>query len=409
MKNLIMVLVFASTKILQIKKNTCIILVSLVLHACQNSPETSDQLIKTVEVNDQAKEMLMSTLVDSIKVIVLDNSELVGSIDEIAWSKDRIIVLDKRKTEKVFVYDRKGKLIKSIDSGEGEPNKFVWPGGLTLSSPENSFFVISDRTKKILEYSLDGEFVKEYDVADLGEIDDMIAIKDGFAFSKKPDSQSGINIIFTDLNFNETSHIKSTDFFDEPLFVSGGATNSFYPTDELGHFFYKELMSNKILEIKDKRVVGIMDIDLPDSYEVDYSVIGRSLPEVLAQSKAKGLIKLDNNQVSFGDFMILSLSNSGRGQLGVLDKENNKAQIVSNVKNDLSVFVDIGAVWGDYNNGSNRLLTSIEAPIMSQLLETVDYSASPYASIFDNLELSKDGNPVLIVYELKKDFKWPFD
>ena len=43
------------------------------------------------------------------------------------------------------------------------------------------------------------------------------------------------------------------------------------------------------------------------------------------------------------------------------------------------------------------------------MFESFDYKYSPYPTVFDNLELAKEDNTVLIVYKLKQDYQWPFD
>lgn len=391
------------------KRLVSLIVYGLLISSCGQRIQEEGVDILPIKVDDRSEEILMSTLVDTVRVIALDNTELVGSVDEILWPTERIIILDSKRTKKVFIFDSKGTLVRSIDSGSGEPGKFVWPYAPTLSFKGDSFYIISDRTKMILEYDLDGSLLNEFNISELGQVNDMIALENGFAFSTKPDSQSGVNIIFTDPQFNPISDIRTGDFYDEPLFISGGATNSFYSTEETGRFFYKDLMSNKLLEIRNKKVVDVLNIDLPDSYEVDYSKIGRSMPDVLEAARSQGLVKLNDNHVNFGKFMIIDLSNSGIGTIGILDKENLRLKFVSNLKNDLSILIDLGAVWGPYNNTQGKLVTSIEAPIMTRILGTVDYSGSPYAPIFDNLLVESDDNPVLIVYELKRDYHWPFD
>jgi hypothetical protein len=73
------------------------------------------------------------------------------------------------------------------------------------------------------------------------------------------------------------------------------------------------------------------------------------------------------------------------------------------------VFIDVNAIWGSFNNSPGKIITAVEGALMNQLLENFDYSSSTYAPVFENLKVATDDNPVLIVYHLKKDYKWPFD
>lgn len=377
-----------------------------ILTFCSQKVNESITPITRVEVDDRGVEILMSSLVDTVSIIPLSNTELIGSIDDLVWAENRILILDRTKTSKVFIYDLKGNLIKSIFSGEGEPERFVFPSSLTLSVEGNSFFVISGRTKRILEYDLDGNLIYDFDVKSLGHLDDLHPFVDGFAIKTRPDNEE--SIIFTDLNFDKIDVIRSSGFFEEPPIVSGGAVNYFYPTDESERFFYKDILSNKFFEIKNHRVEQIYDIDLPDSYEVDYQKVGRSLGDVSDAIRSKGLVGLGNNQVVFGDFMLLDVNNAGNGQLAIWNIQENRMKFISIVKNDLSILINVNAIWGSYNNANGKLVTAVEGALMSQLLENVDYSSSAYAPVFDNLTVAADDNPVLIVYHLKNNYQWPF-
>lgn len=379
------------------------------LISCGQKKENSRFIPLNVEVDDKGEDILMSSLVDTVFIISLDNHELIGSVNEILWAPERILILDANRTKKIFIFKLEGRLINSIESGSGEPGKFVWPYAPTLSLDEKTFFIISDRTKHLIQYDIDGEFLNDFDISHLGQVNDMIATEKGFAFSTKPDSQPTNSIIFTDSKFQVTGGIDASDYYDQLPFLSGGATNSFYPTEEVGHFYFKEVMSNKILEIKDEKVVHVFDIDLPDSYEVDYSKVSRSLPDVLAFARENGLVRLQDNHVNFGKFMILATSIGGSGRLAIFNRESLKVKFISNIKNDLSIIMNLNAIWGNYNNSPGKIVTALEAPMMINLLENVDVSSSSYASIFKNLSIQKDDNPILIVYNLKKDYQWPFD
>lgn len=360
-----------------------------------------------VEVDDRGAEIRMSSLVDTVSVIPLDNAELIGSIDELVWAENRILILDRSKTKKVFIYDRKGSFINSITSGEGEPGSFVFPASLTLSVNGDSFFVISGRTKRILEYDLDGNLINDFDVKSLGHLDDLYPFVDGFAIKTRSGNEE--SIVFTDLNFNKIDVIRSSDFFEEPPFINGGGYNYFYSTEERERFYYKDILSNKIFEIKNRKVNQIYDIDLPDSHEVDYQKVGRSLEKVSDAIKKNELLGLGNNHVTFGDFMLMDVQRARVGQLAIWNIQENKMKFISNVVNDLSILINVNAIWGPSNNASGKMITAVEGALMTQLLENVDYSSSPYAPVFDNLTVATDDNPVLIVYHLKKDYKWPFD
>lgn len=368
----------------------------LSLISCAEKHVETPIKIQTIKADDRAEELLMSSLVDTVKFISLDNRELVGSVDQILWTKDRLLLLDSRRTKKIFIYTIDGKLITSIESGSGEPGKFVWPYAPTLNTDEKSFFVVSDATKRILQYNMDGGLLTDSDISHLGQVDDMIATKNGFAFSLKQDSHSSANIVFTDRNFQITGEVKASDFYKQLPHVSGGASNSFYPGNELGHFFYLEVMTNILFEIHDEKVIDVFEIDLPDSYEVDYTKVGRSVSEVVQDARKKGLVKLNNNHIYFGSNFLIDLTNAGRGALALLNLEKSQIKFISNLKNDLSILIDVNAIWGSYNNSKGKLITILEAPMMKQVLQNADFSQSSYIAILETISIKEDDNQFLL-------------
>lgn len=75
------------------------------LMGCSQKVKDLKSDIILVEVEDQGAEIRMSSLVDTVSIIQLGNQELIGSIDDLVWAENRILILDRSKTLKVFIFD----------------------------------------------------------------------------------------------------------------------------------------------------------------------------------------------------------------------------------------------------------------------------------------------------------------
>ncbi len=108
----------------------------LCFSACSSrDSSTKDLGIKTITVKtDSEDKRTFSQIVDSISFIALETKEasLIGRITKLRFKDSRIYILDKRKSNCLFVFDNTGRyLFKIDDSGKG-PGEFVEASGVCV-------------------------------------------------------------------------------------------------------------------------------------------------------------------------------------------------------------------------------------------------------------------------------------
>jgi hypothetical protein len=103
----------------------------------------------------------LNNILKDIKYIPLVSKEPIGEFYKILLYKEHIYVLDAFISEKIFIFNMKGEIIKIIDSKGGGPNEYRGLMDMTISFKDD-YLVVTDRLDlHILYFSLDGEFIKK--------------------------------------------------------------------------------------------------------------------------------------------------------------------------------------------------------------------------------------------------------
>lgn len=98
---------------------------------------------------------------DSISYVPLESSDLIGEMDKVLVYDGKIFILDAFVAEKVFIFDRQGRLLKTIDDKGQGPNEFIGLSGMAIDF-ERKELCLNDRlSMKRLYYNLNGEFLRK--------------------------------------------------------------------------------------------------------------------------------------------------------------------------------------------------------------------------------------------------------
>jgi hypothetical protein len=97
----------------------------------------------------------------SILYVPLKSTELIGAINKAIIYDEKIYILDAYITERLFIFDKRGNLLKMIDNkGEG-PNEYAGLSGMCID-PDRKEICINDRMSiSKLYYNLDGNFLRK--------------------------------------------------------------------------------------------------------------------------------------------------------------------------------------------------------------------------------------------------------
>ncbi len=84
------------------------------------------------------------------------SQSLIGEIEKVMITSHYIFVLDKTKANKLFMFDRKGKFIRTVGKTGKGPNEYLVLTDFDID--ENSIYISSQRNNKMLRFDFDGNF-----------------------------------------------------------------------------------------------------------------------------------------------------------------------------------------------------------------------------------------------------------
>ncbi len=132
----------------------------MLIFSCEENTIERNDFVKTNLNLDDSKERNLSEKFEHIRYVLLDYSDSLPLVNPyiIRFTDDKIFVSD-RVLENILIFDNNGKYINGIIStGEG-PGEFIQIEDFQLI--DNFIFVQDNRLRKILKFTLDGDFVEE--------------------------------------------------------------------------------------------------------------------------------------------------------------------------------------------------------------------------------------------------------
>ena len=122
----------------------------------------SDNEMLELEIQLDRNSFPFDSLMDFVSLVKLETTEnnLVGSVSQILFARNKIVVVDSYVSKTITVYDKSGKFLNRIGTlGQG-PGEYSYLGHVTLT-PDKSMVVVVDMGSGYLKYfGLDGNFVK---------------------------------------------------------------------------------------------------------------------------------------------------------------------------------------------------------------------------------------------------------
>lgn len=89
------------------------------------------------------------------------DSSLLGSVNQIEILNDRIYILDKNKTNSIFIFSTQGEFIKKLEANGNGPGEFITPQSFKID-PKGYIYVLDRVLNRLLKYQLsDLSFIEE--------------------------------------------------------------------------------------------------------------------------------------------------------------------------------------------------------------------------------------------------------
>lgn len=135
-----------------------------VFSGCKDTEKSTKNNYKHLTINlyESTVEEVLSTI-KRIEFIPLETKPeaLIGSIQKIIANSDYFYLLDVFSAKSVFVFNRAGKHIETIDTNGKGPGEFVTPWDMSVDPYNEKLIIVDPGNQKILKYSLEGEFEDE--------------------------------------------------------------------------------------------------------------------------------------------------------------------------------------------------------------------------------------------------------
>jgi len=132
------------------------------LTACRTKDNTDDSLIQIKVSQEQIEQqnVNLSKIIAIREIIPLETSNLciIGSIDKVIISENRILVLDRWRAKSIFIFDRSGRFITKI-AGEGKgPTELLEPADVNFSRDFKKIMILDYQLRKVNIYNENGIF-----------------------------------------------------------------------------------------------------------------------------------------------------------------------------------------------------------------------------------------------------------
>jgi hypothetical protein len=220
-------------------------------------PVLFDSSVKIVKIEniDETAVVKYSDIYDDVNFIKLEtqDSSLIGRIDKVIVTDDKIIVLDGSIAKMVFVFDCNGKFLNRIGSNGGGPEEYDCPDDIGYDKYNNEILVLCHNRKNIMRFHPDGTFIKNIKI-DLYVSSIFVMSKNTYLLSlnNKPQGQKGqkgevsdYNILIVDDNGNIVNRLLQYDESTGQLRTPGGILFSNFQDEIL----FSQQYSNKIFKI----------------------------------------------------------------------------------------------------------------------------------------------------------------
>ena len=352
----------------------------------------SPYLIKT----DNAKIINTAELldmVDQIDYIKLDSSEPIGKITKMIVIKDKIFILDSHVAQRVFVFDKTGKLLFQIKNKGRGPKEYLSIWDIQVDTVRNEILVDDALARSFLYFSMDdGTFLRrEKGIANcyVARIDSLYVNlqANGQDFNDK----EGWPILITD---KDSVLYKGFEF--RPLQEDNYIVNSFYQDND-GSLLYTPINSDTVYQFTSPaaafaKYVICQEKSIWKLYDEKLAEL-----EICQRIKENNYTRYSANFLATESYVFFSIQHKYNEYIAVKpyfwDKRKNIVY-----KWDVSISSTVRDIIAHpeavYNNTFIGVAPAVRIP------EEYRHLFSP--KLIDLLDNSKeDDNPILVQYTLK--------
>lgn len=109
----------------------------------------------------------VAKFIEDIRVLPLesDGKHLIGAVDNLLFTRERIVVSDQRLSKCVYIFDYDGKIKAVIDRQGRGPGEYISPSYTTLTPDSSRIAIYDNFGSKVLFFDLEGRFLEHKEVS----------------------------------------------------------------------------------------------------------------------------------------------------------------------------------------------------------------------------------------------------
>ncbi|SEG51766.1 6-bladed beta-propeller [Algoriphagus boritolerans] len=303
----------------------------IIVSGCSKINDSKENFSEVLVINpEEAVDFLsLSSIVDSIKYIKLENSEnsFLGEVSEIIIKKNFIYVIDKSQ-QSIFLYNHEGSFMNKIDKLGDGPDQYRHLGPVFVDQNERFIEIIDyiGENSRILKYAIPTLLFLEERPLNAPIANSARRFNDVYYFAAQQienyvnEKATNGDIIVVD------EENKKSVLFDKKIDFKGDSFSPFvesFTQNEEGEIYVSLMYNDTFFKLSDKKAIPFLTLDF-SGYEVDKELGSKSIQEQL-----KYLSNEANGKVSFP---VLNAENSKILAFSYYFKENNKNRLYQYIK-----------------------------------------------------------------------------
>lgn len=352
-----------------------------------------------------------SSIFSGYKLVPLETSEkcLIGQVADIVVFNDTIYILDSFSAKALYVFDINGNFIKKIGAVGRGPGQYLHPTMFAIDTQNNQVKVLDSGQKKILTFSLNGNFIHEFKLRDIIA---QIVIQDNYIYADQVVSKSRKSD-FLLYAMNNTGEIVAkwfpSELYDKGFEQSFGYSKSLFKTQD--DIKYTKPLFDTIysvtgnvvkpyIVISTNNMAGTKDIQKINSYhEVNefFMYFSTKCDKFLGAS----------NYVENSDLIMFQYRNKLKTHYLFYWTKNNTIICTTRLINDM---VDMKYSTRFFSTYKNQFASCIENNLPGQMEAFIDNIKNkkiklPKGDLSRLKKLTSASNPVVVFYECREEYK----
>ena len=366
----------------------------------------SSGVIISLDKYSVQKEILLSSLVDSIDFVCLDSSDdaLLGSINKFIRKHEDIYLLDRYKTKSIKKFSIDGKFLFNIGRYGEAPGEYIEPTDFIVS---DSLIVVYDQFKSLLNYyTLEGQFIRAKRVPFLCLRFCQLSDNKFVFCTLDADNQhmkkiENYSIFETDSNFviNHRGFYRKRGLYSSII-------SDFNFAEMNGKLYYHPPFNDKIYEVSAGGMYKeIVDIDFASKKLPDEFLLNDNWDKFQEESDRDRYFFFPGEFLFLENMIYFTYINQHKVYRCFYLLDDNQLTVSSFIKNDIYPIFPFGNIVGVDNNSiigyvyPNNIVGARNSNSPEEWQKMVGKSSAEISK-----KIKEEDNPVLVWFHMKNSY-----